>query len=103
MSKYISDEPGYTHEDGSPDTIEDIILSARALACAINHMLKDTEGIVIVMPHQELYPDEPFGKYIVYKDNHQIKVIKCETEQELSLEEGQYLWLHKPEEKEKLQ
>lgn len=48
-------------------------------------------------PQQEMYPDEPFGKFIVYKSDHEIKMNEYDLDEDYA--EGQMLWLHDPDEK----
>jgi len=62
-------EPGYMYEDGSPDDIEGLQKSGRCMGRALSFLLRENEGIIVELPKQEKYLEDPFGMYIVYHQN----------------------------------
>ncbi len=67
---------GYMFENGAPDNLDDALLSARIFAVSLSSMLADDVGVVANLVYQEKYPNDPYGKYIVYKEGTQIKIMK---------------------------
>lgn len=66
---------GYLYEDGTPDDEESILLSARVFAVALGEILKAnisesrrSSGVVVHLPYQAEYPDDPHGVYAAVLD-----------------------------------
>jgi hypothetical protein len=87
----------YLHIDGKPDADIEILESARCFVVVISKILHPNEGMVVELPYQENYPDDSYGKYLVWKDeaNAQIKVNKIlSTDKLYQYESGQMIWVH---------
>lgn len=67
---------GYMFTDGSPDNLADAVLCSRIFAVALSTQLNNNEGICADLVFQESFPNEPYGKVIVYLENNQVKVMK---------------------------
>lgn len=83
----------YTHEDGTLDTKEDVLNSARCFAVALGYALKEKEGLVVELAYQEKYPNDTHGKFIVYRKNGMVRISTCEEEDQ-HLAAGTWLWVH---------
>ena len=87
----------YLHADGSPDTLEEILESARCFAIVIGKLLQPNEGMVVELKFQEEFPNDKYGKYLIWNDDVEklIKVDLITSEHELyNMEEGQMVWVH---------
>ena len=87
----------YLHPDGTPDTPEEILESARCFVAVIGKMLEPNEGMVVELAYQEDYPDDKWGKYIVWKDEktQQVKIDKLSTTNHMyDAPNGQMVWVH---------
>lgn len=62
----------YMNVDGSPDTLDQAILSARIMAVALGKLLRDRQSVVIELKEQKGCKD-PHGFYAVQKVDGQIK------------------------------
>lgn len=87
----------YTHEDGTPDTAEDVLNSARCFAVALGHVFKEKEGLVVELAYQEKYPNDAHGKFIVYRKNGAVRISVCDEEDQ-HLAAGSWLWVHDTQE-----
>lgn len=88
----------YTHEDGTPDTAEDVLTSTRCFAVALGYVFKEKEGLVVELAYQEKYPDDAHGKFIVYQKDGMVRINACDEEDQ-HLAAGTWLWVHNsPEE-----
>lgn len=87
----------YLHPDGTADTPEELLESTRCFAAVIGKMLEPNEGMVIELPYQSKYPDDKWGKYIVWRDekSQQVKVDKLSvTDHMYDAPNGQFVWVH---------
>lgn len=82
---------GYTHEDGSEDTLEDLQTSGRCMAQALSFLLKETEGVCVELAFQEKYPNDEHGKFIVYAKDKMIRICKADDDKELTA--GRFVWM----------
>lgn len=71
--------PGYMYDD-KDDDIEGLQTSGRCMARALGFLLEEKEGIIIELPFQEDYPDDPYGFYSIHKEDGQIRVTKIEKD-----------------------
>ena len=71
-------EPGYSNQDGRPDTWDDICLTNRSFAVALGYILNENEGILVELVKQPDWPEEPFGRFIVYKEGGFVKTKELE-------------------------
>ena len=89
-------EGSYLHQDGTPDSAEDILTSARCFTTVIAKLLEPNEGMVVELEYQPQYPTDPCGKFLVWKDaiNEQIKVNWLTPEDdEYTFDHGQMVWV----------
>lgn len=90
-----TDSGSYTHEDGSPDSIDDIITSCRCFAVALGHLLRENEGICIELPFQSKYPEDRHGKFVVYSAGGMVRIQDAALlESSEDLTSGRMLWFH---------
>ena len=80
---------GYMFPDGSPDNLKDALLSSRIFVVALSAVLEDNVGIAVELIEQPNFTDDPFGKYIVYKDGDQIKFMSLPNDAEI--QSGEYV------------
>jgi hypothetical protein len=94
-------EGNYTKRDGSPDKPEDVTTCLRIFSVALGHLFKPNEGVVVELEFQKKRPDDPYGKFCVWrniKDGY-ISTYKIEPDDELfKAENGQLIWMHDDEE-----
>jgi hypothetical protein len=79
----------YFKVDGE-ETLVDAINSGRMMAVALGFLLQEREGIVVDLPYQEEYPDDMFGRFMVYRHDGQIKMQEYNGKEE----SGTMLWVH---------
>lgn len=94
--KALTQKGSYLHPDGSPDTLEEALESGRCMASALGKLFKPNEGIVVELVYQPKYPDDPYGKYLVYRDgaSKMVKTSKLSPEDDLYLYgTGQLVWV----------
>jgi hypothetical protein len=87
----------YLHPDGSPDTHEEILESARCFVAVIGKLFQPNEGMVVELEYQANYTNDKWGKYIVWKDekSQQIKIDKLSTTDYIyNSPNGQLVWVH---------
>lgn len=79
------------------DTFKILQTSGRCMAMALGIILEESQGIVIELPYQELYPDDPNGKYLIWRDEEMVHIepITEENWNELiDCENGQSVVVH---------
>jgi len=95
---------GYIYKDGREDDVKGLQTSGRCMARALSFLLQEGEGIIIELPYQEDYPEDPHGKFIISKDNEFINIGEYVSGENLvwdddgnptEPEDGDMLWLHK--------
>ena len=91
--KMNSDKGSYMYQDGRPDDMEGCLLANRCFVRVLSKVLQENEGVVVKLPYQEEYSDDPYGKFIVYRRNGLILVSECGVDEQ-KFEDGQWLWFH---------
>jgi len=89
----------YMYQDGRPDDMEGCLLTNRCFVKVLSKILHENEGMVVKLPYQEKYPDDPYGKFIVHRRDGLILITECGADEQ-KFEDGQWLWLDLDEEDE---
>ena len=93
----------YIYKDGRDDDMEGLQTSGRCMARALSFLLQEGEGIVIELPFQPDYPNDPHGKFIVAKENGFIGIAEYHNDENIvwdddgnpvEPEDGDMMWLH---------
>ena len=87
---------GYMYKD-KDDDLESALLTGRIMARALGIMLQEREGMVIELPSQEDYPDDPYGKFFICKIDGEIQIGRIgddEVDELKNADHGNMFWNH---------